>query len=202
MAFNKIRIRDDDVLVDSSKFPGQSFGRFKGFHNMILEDPVHFEHVLAVLVTEIQAFPDCIDYIRAETAAGRMRPEVHGLHHIDYAGLSFSECAMQLSVAKVWIRDHLGHDPTVWYSPWGAGADARGAHLAQAAASIGLTLVTCEDMIKPSQLVTDVRLVKDGSMTKEALLAKWEGKEILRHWWEGSGALMESIQFFKDTFSE
>lgn len=200
MAFTKIRVRDDDVLVHSRSFKGQEFGRFKGFHNLVMIDPVHFEHVLAVLVTEIQDFPECIEFIKAETAAGRMKPEVHGLHHIDYAKLSYQQVVSELSQSRDWIQTTLAYTPTLWYSPWGAGADARGAFLADAAKDAGLTLVTCVGMIQPSQLVTDVRAVKAGEMTPAYLLSKWEGKEILRHWWEGSGALMESVQFFKDTF--
>ena len=55
-------------------------------------------------------------------------------------------------------------------------------------------------MIQPSELVNDVRKVKSGEMVKDFMYAKWEGKEILRHWWEGSGALLESIEFFRDNF--
>jgi hypothetical protein len=200
MPYNKIRIRDDDVLVHSSSFRGQEFGRFKGFHNLVQIDPRHFHHVLAVLVTEIQDFPECIQYVKEETAAGRMSPEVHGLHHIDYAALSYAEVVEQLTSARLWIESTLEYVPTTWYSPWGAGADVRGTHLAPAAQAAGLTLVTCADMIEPSALVKDVREVKAGTMTKEDLYVKWEGKEILRHWWQGVGALEESIQFFKENF--
>ena len=206
---NKIRIRDDDVLVDSRGRAGGEFQRFKGFHNMVCMDTRHFIHVPAILVTEIQSFPECIEYVRYETANGRMEPEVHGLHHKDYATLTASTIVEELTEAKQWIQKNLGWTPTIWYSPHGAGADARGAHLKLAAEEAGLTLVTCENMIKPSALVYDVRAVKgrdretgtqvvSPTMTLDELLLKWQGKEILRHWWEGMGALTESIKFFKD----
>lgn len=209
MNFNKIRIRDDDVLITSRGRAGNEFNRFKGFHNMVCLDVRHFIHVPAILITEIQEFPECIAYIKAETAAGRMLPEVHGLHHKDYANLTSAQIVEELIEAKAWIRNELDYEPTVWYSPHGAGADQRGAHLQDAALSVGLTLVTCENMIRPSRLVYDVRSVAgrdretgqkqvDPTMTKEQLLAKWEGKEILRHWWEGMGALTESVSWFRD----
>jgi len=195
--YNRIRIRDDDVLVHSSSFPNKEFERFKGFHNMVKENPKHFMHVLAVLTTEIQAFPECIEYIKKETAAGTMYPEVHGLHHIDYANLSFEEVTNQLSEAKAFIIDKFNYVPTIWYSPWGAGADARGAHLRPAALEAGLNLVTCQGMIQPSKLIHEIRETAYDPEAKVELIKRWEGKEILRHWWEGSGALMESIHFFK-----
>ena len=209
MSFKKIRIRDDDVLVESSGRRGTEFARFKGFHNIVCLDERHFIHVPAILVTEIQAFPECIDFIRYETANGKMEPEVHGLHHIDYAALSMDEVTAHLIEAKQWIKDNLRWEPTIWYSPHGAGADVRGAHLSVAAHDAGLKLITCEKMIKPSALVYDVRAVKGTdketglhpatpTMRLDELLIKWEGKEILRHWWEGIGALTESIKFFKE----
>ena len=198
--YQKIRIRNDDVLVHSRSFSGREFGRFKGFHNIIQMDPRHFEHVVAILTTEIQDFPECIEYIKTETAAGRIFPEVHGLRHIDYAALSYNEVVEELRTAVSSIENMFSYRPSKWYSPWGAGADKRGAHLASAAKAAGLTLVTCVGVIQPSALVADVRAVRAGNMDKLDLYAKWEGKEILRHWWEGSGALHESIEFFKESF--
>src|SRR3972149_905580 len=57
--FQKIRIRDDDVLVPSRQWP-DSVKRFKGFHNIITQDPKHFLHVATILVTEIQQFPEIL----------------------------------------------------------------------------------------------------------------------------------------------
>jgi peptidoglycan/xylan/chitin deacetylase (PgdA/CDA1 family) len=161
---------------------------------MIKGDPKHFIHVLAILATEIQDFPECIEYVKEETAAGTMFPEVHGLHHIDYAKLPYHEAVSQLSEARAFIIQNFNYVPTIWYSPWGAGADKRGEHLRAAAIDAGLNLVTCQDMIQPGKLVTEIRATTDPM----GLIREWEGKEILRHWWEGSGALMESIRFFKE----
>ena len=206
----KIRIRDDDVLVDSRGRKGKEFARFRGFHNTVCIDPRYFIHVPAILVTEIQQFPDCIEYIKNETAKGLMEPEIHGLQHKDYALLTTASIVEELTECKQWIQNNLNWTPTLWYSPHGAGADPDGARLRVAAEEVGLTLVTCENMINPSSLVRDVRAVKGRdletglkivippTMTVDQLLAKWQGKEILRHWWEGVGALTESIKFFKE----
>lgn len=198
MSYKRIRIRDDDVLVSSSSFTGKEFERFRGFHNMVKEDPKHFVHVLAILATEIRAFPECIDFIKEETAKGTMFPEVHGLHHIDYASLPYEAVVAQLSEAKQFIIDNFNYTPTLWYSPWGAGADARGAHLRPAAIDAGLNLVTCVGMIQPSKLINEIRAIENTTTAKKAIIERWAGSEILRHWWEGSGALMESIKFFKE----
>lgn len=196
--FNKIRIRDDDVLISSKGFAGREFARFKGFHNVVLQDPKHFIHVGAILTTEIQEFPECIEFIKQETAAGRFLPETHGLKHIDYANLSFDEIGEHLNICRKFIQDNFNYNPTIFYSPWGAGADARGAHIRPAAAAVGFQLVTCEHMIHPHRLVEDVNLAKEGKVLSSSLLTKWEGKEILRHWWEGANSISTSTLYFKD----
>jgi hypothetical protein len=207
--FSKIKIRDDDVLITSRGRKGKEFERFRGFHNAVCQDVRHFIHIPAILCKEIQEFPECIEYIKAETASGRMIPELHGWEHKDYALLSLEEVYSELMKSREWIYKNLNCNITKFYSPHGAGADKRGAHLKVAAEEAGLTLVTCAGMIKPSALVFDVRAVSGrdkntglipmpASMTKAQLLQKWEGKEILNHWWSGMGSLTESAAWFRD----
>jgi len=198
MRYKRIRIRNDDVLVHSSGFDGREFKRFKGFHEVVCQDTEHFMHVPAILATEIQEFPECIEFIKIETAGRRMFPEIHGWQHKDYAKLSSAEVTNELLLAKQFVQDTFKCFPTIWYSPHGAGADHAGAHLTEAALAAGLTLVTCVNRILPARIVEDVRAVKAGTSTVEQLASKWAGKEILRHWWEGLGALDESIKFFKE----
>ena len=92
-----IRVRDDDVLIRSSGC--DSFKRFKQVHSWICESD-KFIHVPAVLVTEIQEFPECIKFVREETQAGRMMPETHGFEHIDYAKLTKDEIIEHLKRCK------------------------------------------------------------------------------------------------------
>lgn len=199
-AYTRIRVRDDDVLIKSRQFAGNEFGRFKGFHNIVLKDPKHFIHVGAILVTEIQDFPEAIEFLRAETAAGRFLPELHGFKHIDYAALTPDEIKDHLLLGRQFIQSNFSYNPTVFYTPWGAGEDERGKHIRQAAADVGFKLVTCAGIRQryPARVVEDIRRVKSGEITNAELLLKWEGQELFRHWWEGTGAMDEMVEYFKD----
>lgn len=194
----KIRVRDDDVLIRSRQFAGQEFGRFKGYHNTVLQDQRHFIHVGAILVTEIQDFPEAIEFIKAETAAGRFLPEVHGLKHIDYAALSTEEIQEHLLTCRQFIQEKMDYNPTVFYTPWGAGEDERGSHIGPAAAAVGFKLVTCARIKQqhPARILEDVKRIEQGLFTQEELMAKWSGQELMRHWWEGLGALDEVVKYF------
>ena len=196
--FKPIRIRNDDVLVHSSGFTGREFTRFKGFHAIVCQDTEHFIHVPAILAKEIQEFPECISFIKEETAAGRMLPEVHGWEHKDYAKLSHTQITDELKTARRFVEDEFNFRPTFWYSPHGAGADQNGAHLRDAAMEAGLVLVTCQGVKHPSDLVNAVRKVKNDNLSVDKLVKDWQGQEILRHWWQGLGALNEFIRFFKE----
>jgi len=192
--FQKIRIRDDDVLVPSRQWP-DSVKRFKGFHNIITQDPKHFLHVATILVTEIQQFPEILPFLRDEMNAGRIELQLHGLKHIDYGQVREHLVVEDLQYSKQWMLDHLGVLPKKWYTPWGASQD----HLHRAAASVDLELIDCSKIHHPSELGLDVRgnKARARGYNNVELLRKWEGVEILRHFWEGVGALNESIQYFK-----
>ena len=190
MPFNKLRIRDDDVLVHSSQWP-DPFARFRGFHNLVCQDVEHFIHVPAILVTEIQSFPASIEYIKEETTAGRMEPQIHGLKHIDYGKLSFNEVMDHLDECFQFFRDHQLPKPTLFYTPWGATQE----HLHGAAASRGLRLVDTSGIIHPGQ-------ARDSLKDHPEHLDWWQGKEILRHWWQSTGALNEFIKTYKKLTSK
>ena len=117
-----IRVRDDDVLIPSSSYSVE-LGRLQQIHEWMCEVPDRIIHVPTILVTEIQEFPEAIEWISRETEQGRMLPEIHGLTHKDYASLSTQEIQSDMKECRDWIYAHLGHEPTKFYSPWGAGAD-------------------------------------------------------------------------------
>ena len=98
-----IRVRDDDVLI-SSKGTKNPLTKFKMVHDWICEVPETLIHVPTILVTEIQEFPEAIEYIRQETAEGRMLPEIHGWSHKDYASLNSAEIVLELIDCKEFIR--------------------------------------------------------------------------------------------------
>jgi hypothetical protein len=186
-----IGVRDDDVLL-SSKSTDKPLTKFKMVHEWICEVPDTLIHVPTILVTEIQEFPDAIEFIRQETAEGRMVPEIHGLEHIDYADLEEDEIANHLEYCKGWIRKRLGYEPTRFYTPWGAGADDRGRHIHWAAHRVGLSVVTCENIHKMQGRYGVIQELKDGNT-----LNYLEGKEIFLHWWENVTRLKRIVEVIK-----
>lgn len=186
-----IRVRDDDVLLRSSSTQDE-LTKFKMVHDWICEVPDKLIHVPAILVTEIQEFPEAIAYIREETAEGRMIPEIHGLSHIDYASLTMPEIISELEQCKEFIYKRFNHTATKFYTPWGAGADARGAHIKIASEAMGLEMVTCEHINKMNGRYGVVRELKDGN-TIDYL----EGKEIFIHWWENVTRLKRIVEVIK-----
>jgi peptidoglycan/xylan/chitin deacetylase (PgdA/CDA1 family) len=188
-----IRVRDDDVLISSSGSDNE-LGRLKQIHEWICEVPDSLIHVPTILVTEIQEFPEAIEWVRQETVEGRMLPEIHGLSHKDYASLSEVEIASELTECCEWIYKQFGHVATKFYSPWGAGFDARGAHIKPAAASIGIELVTCENISKLSGRYGVVQEMKDGRDIN--YLNDFNG-EIFMHWWEGGSRLKRVVEMIK-----
>lgn len=174
-----IRIRDDDVLMESSSW-SDPFGRFRQIHDWILKSPM-FVHVPTILVTEIQKFPDVIEYIREQTKIGKMIPEIHGLSHLDYAKLPIEETKQHLKICKDWIWRNTGYLPTKWYTPWGANAR----YLYDAAQSEGLELIDCSRILKLNGRYGVCQELRDGRDPIDFL----EGKEIFMHWWEGGQRL-------------
>ena len=182
-----IYVRDDDVLLRSSSYK-DPFAHFRTVHNWILETD-KLLHVPAILVTEIQDFPACIEYIKNETSEGRMRPEIHGLNHIDYAKLPLVEVKNHLGQCKQALWTWFKATPTKWYTPWGANAP----HLYEAAREYGLQLVDCSKINKLAGRYGIVQLAKDGHDLEKFL---HEG-EIFFHWWEGGMRLKRVIEVLK-----
>jgi hypothetical protein len=186
-----IGVRDDDVLNHSSS-KGDEFKKFKMVHDWICEVPDTLLHVPSILVTEIQKFPECIEYIRQETAEGRMQPEIHGLTHKNYADLTSSEIVLELTECKKWMKDNLGCVAKKFYSPWGAGEDEEGAHIRGAALSVGLELVTCEninEMEGPCGVVNQLKNGRD--------ISYLDGDEIFLHWWQNMARLRRIVDVIK-----
>ena len=186
-----IRVRNDDVLLPSSSYEDE-LGRLKQIHEWICEVPHRMIHVPSILVLEIQEFPEAIEWIRQETVEGRMLPEIHGLSHKDYADLTEKEIVAELNVCRDWIHYKFGHEATKFYSPWGAGADDRGAHIRPAAASTGIELVTCEHINKMTGRYGVVQQLLDGHN-----LDYLDGDEIFMHWWEGGARLKRIVEVEK-----
>lgn len=182
-----IYIRDDDVLVGSSSHP-DPVKHFKTVHSWICETN-KLLHVPAILVTEIQQFPEAIEFIKAETAAGRMRPEIHGFQHIDYAKLFGAETVDHLKRCIEFITENFGTTPTRFYTPWGANAD----NIKNACEYLGLTMVDCSAINKLQGRYGVIQRLRDGEDPHKFL----EGQEVFFHWWEGGMRLKRLIEVLK-----
>lgn len=181
-----IQIRDDDVLLPSSSWDNP-FGRFRQVHEWII-DCDKFMHIPAILTTEIQEFPECIEYIKTETRAGRMQPQLHGVEHIDYGAESQVEVELMLYQGSQWMIENLDVEPTRWFTPWGASQE----HLWAAADNMQFELVDCSQINKLQGRYGICRRLEDGHDP-----SFMEGKELFLHWWEGGARLKRIIESVK-----
>jgi peptidoglycan/xylan/chitin deacetylase (PgdA/CDA1 family) len=151
-------------------------------------------HVPTICLLEIQEFPEAIEWIRQETQEGRMLPEIHGLSHKDYAKLTEKEIVAELNVCRDWIYHQFGHEATKFYSPWGAGFNAAGAHIRPAAESTGIELITCEQINKLQGRYGVCQELADG---RDISYIHNFGGEIFMHWWEGGSRLKRVVETIK-----
>jgi len=166
-----IRMRDDDVLVRSGSF-SSPLARFQQMHEWICLCP-QMIHVPTLIVEDLQEFPECVEYIRQETAAGRMLPEFHCMFHVPYSDLSVEHVTEHLVEGIEWMEENIGRTPEFWYTPWGSDQD----WLKAAAGECGLTLVG----VDKHWVVNRVTARLAAGEPVESL----QGKEIMFHWWEG-----------------
>jgi len=166
-----IYLRDDDVLVSSSS--KNEFARFKQIHEWTVGIP-NLIHVPTILVTEIQGYPECIEYIKEETAQRRMQPEFHGMSHIDYKKLSKREIRNHLMQGRDFIRQQFNWEPTLWATPWGA----ESIYLKEAAEEQDFILQNCTtDVISIENATAGL---KNGTLKLEDL----DEKYIFFHFWK------------------
>lgn len=172
-----IYVRDDDVMVASSSHK-DPVGRFRGVHDTIVKAGAM--HRPSILIAEIQQFPDAIEFIKLETQAGRMQPQFHGLRHIDYGKLTSDQIKDHIQIGQL-VFMKWGLDPfTRFYTPWGASSDT----IMLACADENVLMVDCDTDYYPA---TNVRRDPDASYKK------YKDKEIMIHWWEGMGKLVDAL---------
>jgi hypothetical protein len=189
-----IFVRDDDVLIDSSSHK-DAFRHFKSIHEQICETP-KLLHVPAILVNNVvkdgtkglAGFPEAVEYIKSETQAGRMRPEIHGYEHVDYAKLDTETVIKHLVECQDFMWKYLEVNTTTWYTPWGANAP----HLYEAAAKVDLKLVDCSQIHKLAGRHGVVQRLREGHK-----IDFLNDQEIFFHWWEGGLRLKRVIEFLK-----
>lgn len=163
-------VRNDDILNETSakKMIGKEFDRFKFIHRMIMETD-SLVHMPTILCTEIEMYPEAIQYIENETAAARMCPQLHGWEHKDYVHLAEYEIVDMLEESLGWFEDNLNTQFTIWATPWGGTSELA----VEVCTSMGIELQTTNSTITPGEAL---RIAKaDGEDT---------GQTILHHWWD------------------
>ena len=185
-----IYVRNDDILIHSSSWT-RPLMRFQQIHEWI-QDVENYPvmHRPTILTTEIQEHPECIEWVKAETAAGRMDPQLHGVEHVDYGKFPYLQLIEQLKIGKGWMEDNLNVTPTRWYTPWGAGEAAGQEYMWKAATDVDMTLVSCSRINKLNGRYGMVQIAKEGHDLRKFL----EGKEIFMHWWERGERLQRVLQ--------
>ena len=187
---SNIIIRNDDVLLSSTAYYENSFARFKRVHELT-QLSSRLVHVPALVTREIQAFPEAIEYIQAETKAQRMAPQLHGLLHVDYGKLSRLVIIAHLEESIEWFITTLGYSPTIWYTPWGANQP----HLHEAAEILNLNAVDCSNTIKLKGRYGVTQALKDGRP-----LSFFYDREIIMHWWNDLDVVR--LAFFANLLKE
>ncbi len=190
-----IYVRDDDVLIDSSSHD-DPFKHFQTVHSWICESD-RFLHVPAILINNvvkdgtrgIVGFPEAIEFIKSETKAGRMRPEIHGYEHVDYGKLKVGQVCAHLAMCKEFFWQYFDVEATTWYTPWGASQP----HLWDAANLEGLKLVDCSRINKLAGKYGVVQRLREGHKPEDFL----EEDEVFFHWWEGGMRLKRVIEVLK-----
>lgn len=213
----KVRIRNDDVLVSSRDWKDREFERFSRVHKWIAEVPDHFIHVPTILTTEIQQFPECIEFIKNEARAKRMLPELHGFHHeIDYQHRSIEDITSDLDQAVNWMIKHLDVRPKIWYTPRCAGQyphpkatnisqekrdqlTAQADRMRAAAETLQLEVVSEYDNKLSGDNGVCRHLMDGRSIDALSNSRKIEGghKEWSVHWWERGVRLKRCIEAVK-----
>jgi len=174
-----IYLRDDDVIVRSGSYRSE-FERFARVHRWTLEAEGSLLHVPTIVVegtpgsAGLQDYPECIEYIRGETEAGRMAPELHGMFHIDYAAESAETVVQHLEEGSEWMEKNLSRRPRFWYTPWGADNEL----LRELAKQCGLEL---RGVNRKLMLPAVTGKLRSGELEIEEL----DDREVMMHWWEG-----------------
>lgn len=179
----RVLVRDDDVLLPSSSY-SSPFGRFHQVHEWIERCP-NFIHKPGILVTEIKAFPECVEYIKEKIkSTNQMEPEIHGYQHIDYGKLTKIGVKTHLDMCLEWFTHELNWTPILWYTPWGASQP----HLHEAAAEMNLELVDTSKINKLAGRYGAVQRIKDEGIN-------WlDNQELFMHWWEGGSRLLRVVE--------
>lgn len=177
-----IRLRIDDVMVESSGLSREkSVRQIHKIHRWACQALNKVIHIPTIVVDDMKNWPDVTEFLRIETEAGRMSPQLHGFQHIDYAKLSLSEIEDHLERSILWFRKELSVEPSVWATPWGGKNET----MEEAAKKFCLEIETTEKTINPGKAVT---------ITKTYNPMLLDGHTIFAHWWERGLNILRFIE--------
>jgi len=178
-------VRTDDVLNNTgSKFKGKEADRFRFINRMINESNGELIHRPTIICTDIEEYPEVIEYIREETKLGRMDPQLHGWEHKDYVHSPRGQITTMLEKSMEWFHTNLDTSFTIWATPWGGDS----ALARDACDRMGITLQTTVPTCSPGAAL---KAAKEGL---EALVVE---RTILYHWWERGLNLFRLCELYK-----
>ena len=175
MVYYPRRIRFDDVLWSTGdpKIQGKEFQKLT--KNINWCESLWDRVVLApaILVKDIQAFPECIEWVRQKTEEGFIYPDLHGYDHGPYQTRTEEEVSEHLDKSLEWFNSELDTVPVRWVTPHGSNSPA----MTDAARKHGLVIETT-DFPVVDQKAADTLLRESWD------LQDLDNKVIMNHWWE------------------
>jgi peptidoglycan/xylan/chitin deacetylase (PgdA/CDA1 family) len=157
--------------------------KFRKHHQWCLEARELFYPTAAILCTEIQQFPEAVDYVRSELDEGRLMIDLHGWEHIDYSPLTQEEIEEHLEKSFEYLLKTFNCLPIRWATPWGSNSEP----IQQACRKFSLSW---EGVAPPiiDQGPAMVKVKEAGSI--ECL----QGRIIMAHWFERGLKLYRIVQ--------
>jgi peptidoglycan/xylan/chitin deacetylase (PgdA/CDA1 family) len=162
---------------------GREFQKFRKHHQWCLEAPHLFYPTAAILCSEIQQFPEAVEYVRTELDAGRLYVDLHGWEHINYGELTQEQIEEHLEKSFEYMLKTFGCLPIRWATPWGADSPA----IQQACRKFGLYWEGVTHPVIDQGLA--MSKVKETGTT-ECL----QGRVVMVHWFERGLKLYRIVQ--------
>jgi len=116
-----IRIRIDDVMWNSSGWDRErAIRRYRNRCNWLKKDRDNISHVAAIIVKDIQEYPETIELVKSGLNEGSLSPQLHCWEHVNYDDLTEFTITEHLEQSLDWFSKTLNFQPTIWITPWGS----------------------------------------------------------------------------------
>jgi peptidoglycan/xylan/chitin deacetylase (PgdA/CDA1 family) len=176
-------------MVDSTSFSrDRAIKRVMQLHRWMDQAPKgYFNYIPTVIVGEMIDWPEITDLLRHETAAHKISPQIHGLHHVDYGSLDKETIREHLGLCMTWFKDTLWYEPTIWATPWGGWSR----DMEEVASEFNLTLETTRPTISIGRCI-------DLCKTEGVETVRYSSPLVLIHWWEKGLKLLRLTEIVKN----